>query len=454
MGNLIYSKWEPFLVKHQIKHAKNLRADAAWALYQILESGQSSREIMPIVWQRHHKPQDKAWLKQMIYGVLQQLPSLQIWLRKLLNKPLKKQQKIIEHLLLLGLYQLVFARTSEHAAVSETVHSCRILKQNGLSGLVNAILREFLRSDDDTKRIDEEYARLGMAKWVYKALYQAYPDQLERIAEAIQKSPPIWLRTNTIKISVDDFCESLRSSDYEFEQSSDGFIKLIRSGDITQIPGFSQGWFSVQDRAAQYASKLLNVNESDVVLDCCAAPGGKTAAILESAPNLKHLYALDIDQYRLTTVEQNLTRLGHDEYFDGKISLIEADASLASSFEALPMFDKILLDAPCSALGVLRRHPDIMWHRKRNDIEQLCALQNTILKTVWQRLKPGGTLLYATCSVLPEENALQVEKFVSNHSDARFDNIDKHGGHLPYWQILPGEGDMDGFFYARLIKCL
>ena len=440
-----------------IKHPVNKRIDASWVLFQILEHGRSASEVMPKVWSRHEKPQDRAWLQEMVYGCLRNLPMLQVWLRQLLNKPLKKKQKIVEHLLLLGFYQLAFSRTAEHAAVSETVDACKQMKEMSLSGLVNAVLRRFQREDVQNQTYSQTHITLGLPKWLYRMLNEQYAcghaRNIENLAKEMHTRAPLWLRVNTQKISATNFAQQLSETPVTFEVIADNTFTLENAGEIMRLPGFDDGYFAVQDFAAQQAAKLLGVEQDDIVLDCCAAPGGKSAGILESQPELAHLYILDSDARRMQRVHENFDRLGHTTGFKHKTTFIVQDASDLASNTSLPEFDKILLDAPCSATGVIRRHPDIMWLRKAADIEVLVELQQKILTSVWQKLKPGGTLLYATCSILAQENQAQIKRFIDTHSDAALSPIKTVNDKLvDTWQILPGQDGMDGFFYARLIK--
>ena len=427
---------------------KNLRADAAWVIYQILENGKSSRECLHKVQQRH-SAQDSAWLQEMSMGVLRQLPQLQVWLRQLLDTPLKNNKKILEHLILLGFYQLAFSRVSAHAAVGETVNAADFLGGKNLRGLVNAVLRNFQRQALSEQRSTDPIIQSGMPKWLYKKLQQAYPDQLNDIIAQSNAVAPIWLRVNQRQISRTDYQHLLDDAGLQYALSDahpDGLILLTRR-DIPSLPGFAEGLFSVQDGAAQLAAAYLDALPGETVLDACAAPGGKTAHILERQPKLQDCIALDNDSIRLKRVAENMQRL--------KLSpqIICADAADPQSLKDAPQFDRILLDAPCSATGVIRRHPDIRWLRKRTDIEQLVELQARILDTMWSRLKPGGTLLYATCSLLPDENRDQILAFLARQDDARHSPLhETDTAEAPGRQILPAEQQMDGFYYCRLVK--
>jgi 16S rRNA (cytosine967-C5)-methyltransferase len=436
---------------YQLSHRPHMRADAAWVLFQILEHGKSSREVMPKVFDRH-EGKDNAY-----------------WLRRLLSKPLKGEQKIVEHLIMLGFYQLVFTRTSEHAAVSETVEACAALGQHRLKGLVNANLRSFQREELAEQEIDVPHIQVGLPKWLHKQLLQHYPDQVAEIAEQINARPPLWLRVNAAKGNTLNYMAKLDAQGIEYEAVDNGVeplnllkvnatqaLKLIKRTDITALPGFDEGLFAVQDLAAQLAAELLDVQPGDDVLDCCAAPGGKTAHILESQAKLASLDAIDSDGQRLERIDENMQRLGHDQSFGDKLNLYVVDASSEEVLNRVlkdKQYDRILLDAPCSATGVIRRHPDIRWLRKATDIENTVALQKVILAQIWQRLKPGGTLLYATCSILKQENEQQIAAFLATQADASLVPLHENDTpECPGLQILPGQAQMDGFYYARLLK--
>lgn len=430
------------------KSSKTLRADAAKALFYILEQGKSSRECLPDI-QTGYSEQDKAWLQEMVFGVLRQLPKLQFWLRTLLDKPLKNKNKVVEHLIMLGFYQLAFSRVSTHAAVSETVAATRFLRAEPLKGLVNALLRNFIRQELAETPIDDPQINSGLPKWLYKRLLQSYPEQLDPLGQAMNQRPPIWLRVNQLQTTSTEYQAALKDMNVSFSLSDshpDGIV-LEKSIDVTTLPGYQQGWFAVQDGAAQLAAKYLGAQPGERVLDCCAAPGGKTCHLLESQPELAQCVALDIDEGRLKRVQENLDRLKLSA------SLLTADAAVPSKWWDGKHYDRILLDAPCSATGVIRRHPDIKWLRKNADIDVLVSLQQTILQSMWEILKPGGILVYATCSILAEENHLQISRFLEQQPDASLVPIDStETPSMPGRQILPGEGQMDGFYYARLLK--
>jgi len=426
----------------------NLRADAAKVLHQILEEGQSARECLPLA-QLPHKEQDKAWLQEMVYGVLRNLPILQFWLRQLLDKPLKNRFKIVEQLIMLGFYQLAFSRVSQHAAVSETVAACQPLNTLAMKGLVNAILRTFLRDEMSQQEAPNKQIASGLPKWLYKKLEAEYKDVFVDLSTNMQLKAPIWLRVNTRKISHEHFTEELKKASVEFTDSPghpEAFI-LLKGYDVTSLPGFDSGWFAVQDGAAQLAAHYLKPEQGESILDCCAAPGGKICHIIELEPNISKTVALEIDEKRALKIKENLVRLGHDA------DIVVGDASMPEKWWDGRLFDRVLLDAPCSATGIIRRHPDIKWLRKAKDIDVLVNLQKQILDAIWPLIKPGGTMLYVTCSILPEENHLQIRDFLSRTDNALIDKTFYNDSvDSPGKQILPGDQQMDGFYYARLLK--
>ncbi|WP_297819269.1 16S rRNA (cytosine(967)-C(5))-methyltransferase RsmB [uncultured Paraglaciecola sp.] len=426
----------------------NLRADAAKVLHQILEEGQSARECLPLA-QLPHKEQDKAWLQEMVYGVLRNLPILQFWLRQLLDKPLKNRFKIVEQLIMLGFYQLAFSRVSQHAAVSETVAACQPLNTLAMKGLVNAILRTFLRDEMSQQGTPNKQIASGLPKWLYKKLEAEYKDVFIDLSTNMQLKAPIWLRVNTRKISHAQFAEELKKASIEFTDPighPEAFI-LLKGYDVTSLPGFDSGWFAVQDGAAQLAAHYLKPEQGESILDCCAAPGGKICHIIELEPNISKTVALEIDEKRALKIKENLVRLGHDA------DIVVGDASMPEKWWDGRLFDRVLLDAPCSATGIIRRHPDIKWLRKAKDIDVLVNLQKQILDAIWPLIKPGGTMLYVTCSILPEENHLQIRDFLSRTDNALIDKTFYNDSvDSPGKQILPGDQQMDGFYYARLLK--
>lgn len=425
------------------------RAAAAQVLEQVLEQGRSLSQALPD-YTTKLEPRDRAMVQSLCFGVLRNLPLLNAALAKFLAKPLKKDLVILHHLLLVGAYQLLFMGTSDHAAVSATVEATEFLKKRRQKGLVNAVLRNLQRQRESLSAELTNNAELQHRhpRWLADAIKAAYPEQAEAIFNANNLQAPMWLRVNTQQVSVAEFRQALNDYDEELLLTDDiatlpTALKLQKAVDVRQLPGFAEGWFSVQDCSAQYAASLLATEPRQRVLDCCAAPGGKTAHILEQMPTAQ-VDALDIDAQRLARVEENLARL----QLDAKI--LCGDASQPEQWWDGSLYDRILLDAPCSATGVIRRHPDIKWLRRASDIPVLVKTQAALLDTLWPLLRAGGRLVYATCSILPEENQQQIEAFCQRHQDARPMPTAPDGASC--WQRLPGEQDGDGFFYAIVEK--
>ena len=425
----------------------NIRALAAKCTFNVVDKGRSLSEELPDA-QSKAEDKDRALLQELCFGVLRYLPELENDVRKFVEKPLKGKQRVFHFLMLVGIYQIKYTRIPDHAALSETVAACKPLKNFHLKGLVNAVLRNFQRSlaSDNTKpdNIPEPIA-FNHPSWFIKKVKAAYPEQWQNILTANLARPPMWLRVNQQHNSVSQYQEKLSALDIDItcQDERSGALLLTNPIDVNKLPNFADGHSSVQDAAAQQAAVLLDAQPNEHILDCCAAPGGKTCHMLELEPSLE-MTAIDVEESRLMRVEENMQRLNLDA------TLIVGDATQPSSWWNGKQYDRILLDAPCSATGVIRRHPDIKWLRKADDIEKLSELQQQILKNIWPLLKSGGTLLYATCSILPAENDEQITRFLSEQSDAsliKINNSDKIG-----WQILPSEHDMDGFYYAKLMK--
>jgi len=430
----------------------NLRALAARCTFAVVDKGRSLADELP-THQDKVSGKDKGLLQELCYGVLRYLPALEHELRQLMDKPLKGKQRVAHFLILVGIYQIKHTRIPDHAAVSETVAATKPLKNDHLKGLINGVLRNFQRkiaaqeNDGDTNEKLADAIKYSHPSWFIKKLQLAYPDNWQDILTANLERPPMWLRVNQQHHTVEQYIALLEQAEIEHQliDSDSGAIKLSQAVDVNQLPGFELGHVSIQDGAAQQAARLLDCQPNDVVLDCCAAPGGKTCHILEYSPNIASMTAIDIEPARLVRVEENLTRLNL------KAKVIAGDAADAKSWWDGELFDRILLDAPCSGTGVIRRHPDIKWLRKSSDIDALTILQKQIIKNSWSLLKPGGTLLYATCSILPEENYEQVQQFIDENSDAELIATTNNTTQIG-WQILPNEQSMDGFYYAKLKK--
>lgn len=396
---------------------------------------------------------DRAFARHLAYGVLRWLTALEWLADQLLKKPLRQKDQDINLLILIGIFQLWKGDAAAHAAIHESAECARKVGKPWAVSVINAVLRRFQREQADlTARLantDEQYAH---PVWLLKILRADWPQEWGRIVEANNQPGPLWIRLNR-NFDTADTIKGLREGGFEVKHHPvvEEALKISPAAGVGALPGFEQGRFSVQDPAAQLAAGLLDLQAGQRVLDACAAPGGKTCHILEAEPDVA-LTALDLSPARLKRVEESLTRLG----FGGsrQVRLTAANASEASEWWDEICFDRILLDAPCTATGVIRRHPEIKWLRSPEQVREAVALQSRLLMQLWPLLKPGGILLYATCSVLRTENSKQIQQFVDLHPDAELAEINATWGqNLDYGrQILPGELDMDGFFYASLHK--
>lgn len=428
----------------------NLRGCAALILSRVISDGQSLTAALDSQLPKIHDHQDKAFVQALCYGVIRHYFALDCLLAKLLSKPLKQKDADIKALLLMGLYQLQHMRVKQHAAVSETVAATKYKPWS--KSLVNAVLRNYLRDAETLTSAcsSDSQASLNHPDWIIRQVQQCWPEHAEQILTANDQNPPMALRVNVLQGSRDAYLDLLAEQGIA-AQSVDfcaSAIILDQPLGVEQLPGFSEGRVSVQDVAAQLAAGLLDVQPGQRVLDLCAAPGGKTAAILELQPQLGSLLAVDVDAKRLQRVTDNLQRLQLNA------DTLIADASELSNFADQPLFERILLDAPCSGLGVIRRHPDIKLLRRETDIAALQNLQAQILDSAWQLVAPGGVLLYATCSILKQENESQIADFLKRHTDAIEHPIEATWGEARSHgrQIITGSLQMDGFYYAKLGK--
>jgi 16S rRNA (cytosine967-C5)-methyltransferase len=367
----------------------------------------------------------------------------------MMDKPIKSSQQVVTALLLVGLYQLLEMRVPEHAAVSETVKSVNTLGKRWAKGLVNALLRRFQRERNELLEELEanESARLDLPQWLINRVGHHWPEQLESITSAWTWRPPMSLRSNSSRVSRSEYLARLEENGFVGRPSgiARNGIVLDKPCPVTDLPGFADGLVSVQDCGAQLAAELLSPQKGEKILDACAAPGGKTTHLLELQPD-SHVTAADISEERLARVRENLDRLSLDA------ELVVADAAKAADVWQPQSFDRVLLDVPCSATGVIRRHPDIRMLRRDSDIDKLVILQREILDAAWTLVKPGGRLLYATCSVLAEENQQQVNRFLEQDDDAVEIPVSVDGAIPvnPGFQLLPVDETTDGFYYALL----
>jgi 16S rRNA (cytosine967-C5)-methyltransferase len=363
---------------------------------------------------------------------------------------LKQKDSDIHALLLSGVYQLRYLDTPPHAAINETVAATVALKKDWAKGLVNAVLRNVQRQGDELTQSLNEWQRAAHPQWLYGKLQKNYPPDIASIIAANNDKGPLTLRVNARKTSREDYLQQLNDAGIAAQVCADtaSGIRLDTATDVTALPGWNEGVVSVQDASAQLAGELLPLASHQRVLDACAAPGGKTAHLLEREPSLQ-LTAIDIDAKRLMRVKETLARLQLPA-----AECIDADVGIIDEWWNGKMFDRILLDAPCSATGVIRRHPDIKLLRTPKDIEKLAIVQLRLLTQLWETLADDGYLLYATCSVLPQENSAVIAAFLKERADAEEVEIDERHGmkQLHGRQRLPEVNGGDGFYYALLRK--
>jgi len=434
------------------KSGARLRAEAAKAVDAVVAQGRSLDAVLAEL-DEQINPVDQPLIKMLCYGTLRHHFRLRADLAKLLDRPLKARDSVIESLLAIGLFQLTDTRIPDHAAVSMTVEAARHLRRPKYAGLINAVLRNFLRQDIGRQEAGDDESRFNHPAWFIDALREDWPDHWQQILEASNDRAPMWLRVNQKRTTTGAYIERLEQADDDHGVLP-GFIHAIRLAKpvpVAELPGFADGDVSVQDAAAQIAAPWLLMGGGSRILDACAAPGGKTGHLLELASPDSALTAIELDPERLTGIHENLERLRLDA------TVLAADASKPKEWWDGEPFDRILLDAPCSASGVIRRHPDIKLLRRASDIEALAEQQTAMLEALWPLLAPSGRLLYVTCSVLAAENDVIVGDFLARHSEAREDQVlpnynirdlmvEKSCG----FQVLPGSQGLDGFYFACL----
>ncbi len=427
------------------------RAIAARILASVLEEGQTLTALLPHELAKLRDRRDQALAQELCYGVTRYYFRLEFLLQQLLERELKSRDADIKALILIGLHQLINMRTPPHAAVAATVGASQELGKPWATGLVNAILRRYQRESDRLlKAINtNDIAKYNHPKWLLDLLQQEYPDDWHNLVVANDRHPPMCLRINHQKTRRNDYLEMLiqRGIKARICPHTETGLILEHAIDVEQLPGFPQGLISIQDLAAQLTPTLMELRPSLRVLDACASPGGKLAHIMETEPELE-VTGIEVDPQRMQRLQQNLQRL------DLKPVLHRADARYPDTWWDGTLYDRILLDAPCSATGVIRRHPDIKLLRTPDEIDTAARLQGELLQALWPLLKSGGKLLYVTCSVLSCENDQQIGRFINDHHDAHVQPITANWGKsLNHGrQILPGTDDMDGFYYALLCK--
>ena len=399
---------------------------------------------------------EKPLFMNICYGTLRFYWELKAKIDQLLSKPLKKKDKIIENLLQSAIFQIDKTRIPDHAVVSQTVEASRKLNKGHFSSLINGILRTYLRSDREIEKISEEII-FNHPNWMIKKIKQDWPLNWEEILKKNNDRAPMWLRINQKKIETKKYHKQFLINESKIEVDNTHIneyaICLKTPISVKSLPGFEEGYVSIQDGAAQLAVDVLLENKSGRILDACAAPGGKTAQLIENIDSTSSVTAIEIDPERAELIRENLLRLGHSA------ELIVDDASDIRSWWDSMFFDLILLDAPCSSSGVIRRHPDIKHLRRKKDIYTFQKKQLKIINAMWKILAPKGRLLYVTCSIFKEENDEVMNQFLKKHDNVAFQELllnnnilkkmikTRHG-----YQLFPGTINTDGFYFSCLKK--
>lgn len=399
---------------------------------------------------------EKPLLTNICYGTLRFYWELKAKIDQLLSQPLKKKDKIIENLLQSAIFQIDKTRIPDHAVVSQTVEASRKLNKGHFSSLINGILRTYLRSDRDIEKITEEI-KFNHPNWMIEKIKQDWPLNWEQILKKNNDRAPMWLRVNQKKIETKKYLKQFLTDESKIEadnmQLNDYAICLKTPISVKYLPGFEEGYVSIQDGAAQLAVDVLLENKSGRILDACAAPGGKTAQLIENIDSTSTVTAIEIDSERAELINENLLRLGHST------EVIVDDASDIESWWDSIFFDLILLDAPCSSSGVIRRHPDIKHLRRKDDIYTFQKKQLKIISAIWKILAPKGRLLYVTCSIFKEENDEVMNQFLEKHDNVALQDLLLNNNILEKmiktrygYQLFPGTINTDGFYFSCLKK--
>ncbi len=429
----------------------NVRGLAAQVLSNVIPvRGQAGDSLTDALEQamEHAPERDRALLQELCYGVCRWNLKLEAYADQLLQKPLKNKDRDIYFLILLGLYQLLELRIPDHAAISATVEAARELDKEWAVRLINGILRNAQREKENlTAKLPQKLeVQQSHPAWLVQAIQKDWSELTPAILAANNSRAPMTLRVNKQRCSRDEYLKLLAEFKIAAEpcQFAAYGIQLEKPVGVDKLPGFNDGLVSVQDESGQLLAELVALKDGMRVLDACAAPGSKTGLLLEQAAIA--MTALDIDAVRVQRIHENINRLGFSA------NVLAADASDVASWWDQQEFDLIVLDAPCSATGVIRRHPDSKWLRRPTDIAQFANTQLSLLEALWPTLKVGGTLIYSTCSVLQTENSRIVQKFANSHSDVQEQPINANWGQNCTMgrQLLPQENGHDGFYFARL----
>jgi 16S rRNA (cytosine967-C5)-methyltransferase len=382
----------------------------------------------------------RAALNDLCYGTLRRYGRSQALVAALSSRA-GASDPLVEALLWCALYALESGRYAEYTVVDQAARACNLLQRQRARGFVNAVLRNFLRAraSIDARINADPVARYCHPAWWIGLVRSAYPDAWERVLAAGNTHPPMTLRVNARRAATGDYAARLAAEGIDARRTGANALLLDKPVPVGRLPGFAEGLVSVQDAGAQRAAPLLELARGQRVLDACAAPGGKSAHLLESAEVA--LTALDADPERCALIERTLARLG----LQARVRAADCCA-LESWWDGTP-FDRILADVPCSASGIARRRPDAKWLRRADDVERYAARQARMLDALWRTLAPGGKLLYVTCSVFPGENGAVIDAFLARARGARRAPLADGGAA----QLLPG-AEHDGFFFALLEK--
>ena len=432
--------------------AAQVLSAAAGVVDTVLEQGRNADEALA-GFELHAQ---RRAIRAVALGTLRWWSRCEALVAPLLTRSPQQTAPLLRALLCVAVHQLQHSRNPPESTVSAAVNAARLAGLGHAAALVNAVLRRFLRERDAlTAAADlEPAARHAHPQWLVDALHAAWPDCWEALLAANNAHPPLTLRVDVARVPRDEYLRQLEQAGLAAQPVPwlPTAVTMVKPVAVERLPLFREGLVSVQDASAQLAARLLAPRDGERVLDACAAPGGKSGALLELAPGLR-LTAVDADAQRMQRVAENLQRIGRTA------GLVVADLQAEGRWWDGVPFDAILLDAPCSATGVIRRHPEIKWLRRAADIESLAVQQHRLLERCWSMLRPGGRLVYVTCSMLPAENAAVVARFLAGHADARETELQAGAAPLrhcgPGWQILPlGEASGDGFYYACLQRGL
>ena len=433
-----------------MSQAKNPRTIAALAIFHVVFRGRQLNRVLEHALGQANS-ENRGIITEVTYGVVRWFWLLEHELNQLLARPVRRKDQDVLCLLCVGLYQLKFLRIPRYACVSETVDATADLGKPWARGLVNAVLRKYLSSEGQFKSNGlTDDCRFSHPQWIIDLIKQEWPEYWEEILRANNCRPKMTLRLNVNKTGVSEYLDILKQNHVlaSVDQTSPVALRLEKRIGVEKLPGFSSGVVSVQSSASQLAALSMELAPGQRVLDACSAPGGKLVHMLEIEPELEEIVAIDIDQARTAEIVDNLNRVQND------VQVITADAARPDEWWDGNPFDRILVDAPCSAFGVVSKHPDIKHHRKPEDLDRVVELQRHLLEGLLPLLNRNGKLLYTTCSILARENDGQIEAILRNHPNISIDQLPPSLGHQTRFgrQRLQDNAGGDGFYYARLVN--